>query len=452
MQTPRRKTVYTAAWVLFGLSLLVSRGSVIADGVVFSRQLQKGLAAYGFVSIVVFILACFSNLIFAATLLIRNSVHASLGWRILLIAAVVNNAAIGACFYGGYLKQASYWLWLLAFVGAAWSLLWLPADAVVVKSGSKKKQPTTADDGVPGLLWTWLAFTFFWIGVMTISYLHPQKLAGPSATAAQRPLKRLTRYVEDLGNAMPTSDAARIDAGLARFEKETSNQIAVVVFPEAPAEDIENFTIRSAEAWKVGRQGRDNGAILFLFLKEHIARLEVGYGLEGALPDAVARQILDQQLAGSMTRGEVADGIDRAVAAMTERVRSEFTAGRAPGVIRTTLARLRSVITMTAPQVWPFLRDSTADQRAGISFFGSLLGFGVASGFANAGRICLNLGRAGTNLVRRRPLGDGMFPVALDSVVDTVKLIAIVAVPLAGVVVLIAGGGAFGGAGATIRW
>jgi uncharacterized membrane protein YgcG len=454
MQTPRRKPVYAAAWVLFGLSLLVSRGSVIADGVNVSRQMQRGLPAVGFISVVVFILACFSNLIFGATPLIRNSARVTLGWRILLIASVINNAAIGACFHGGYLKQPAYWLWLIAFVGVTWSLLWLPPDAVVSTSTarSSKKRPAIADDGVPGLIWIWLAFTFFWIGVMTVSYLHPQKPAALSVAAAPKPLKRLTRYLEDPGNVMPASDAARIDAELARFEKETSNQIAVVVFPEAPEDDIENFTIHAAEAWKVGRQGRDNGAILFLFLKQRIARLEVGYGLEGALPDAVARQILDQQLGGNVARGNVAEGIDRAVASMAERVRSEFTAGRTPGIIRTTLARLRSVFTMTAPQAWPFIRDTTVDQRAGISFFGSLLGLGIASGVANAGRICLNLVRAGTNIARRRPLGYGMVPVELDSVVDTVKLIALVAVPLAGVVVLIAGGGAFGGAGATIHW
>ncbi len=454
MQTPRRKTVYAAAWIVFGLSLLVSRGSVIADGITFSRQLQKGLAPYGFISVVLFILGCFSNLIFVATRLILHSTRASLGWRILLIASVVNNAAIGACFYGGYLKDASYWLWLLAFVLAAWSLLWLPADPVVAspKVRSSKKTPATVDEGVPGLLWSWLAFMFFWIGVMTVSYLHPQKPVTLSAAVAPKPLKRLTSYVVDLSGALSPSDVARIDAGLERFEKETSNQIAVVVFAKAPAEDIETFTIHEAEAWKLGRQGRDNGAILFLFLEQHIARLEVGYGLEGALPDAMARQILDRQLAGSVARGDVAEGIDKTVAAVTERIRSEFTAGRAPGIIKTTWARLRSMITIIAPQVWPFLRDSTADQRAGISFFGSLIGFGLASGLANAGRICLNIGRAGTNLVRRRPLGHGMLPVELDSVADTVQLIALVAIPLAGVVVLIAGGGAFGGAGATIHW
>jgi uncharacterized membrane protein YgcG len=446
----QRKKVYFAAWIAFGLSLLVSRGSPIADAVTFSRQLTKGgVTPYGFIGILLFIVGCFTNLILAASRIILHTPRPSLAWRILLIGSVVNNAAIGAFFYGGYLKDASYWLWLLAFVIATGALLLLPADPVAVRPKAKRRLAVT-DDSVPSLLWAWVAFTVFWIGVMVISFIHPPKLI--AASTLPKPLKRLTSYVDDLARVMPAADAARIDATLASFEKETSNQIAVVVYPEAPSDDIEDFTIHAAETWKVGRQGRDNGAILFVFLKQRIARLEVGYGLEGALPDAVARQILDQQLAASIAGGNVAEGIDHTVAAMMDRVRSEYTAGRAPGIVRTTLARLRSVFTVAAPQAWPVIRDTSADQRVGISFFLSLIGFGVADGLANAGRICANLARFAMNAIRRRPLGFGTVPVQLDSLIDTIKLIAVLAVPLAGIVVLIAGGGAFGGAGASVHW
>jgi uncharacterized membrane protein YgcG len=453
MKTLTRKKVYAAAWILFGLSLLASRGYPIRDALDSAQQLTRGgVTTYDFVSIVLFILGCFTNLIFAATRIIQKSARPSRAWRILVIGSFVNNAALGLCFRGGYLRQPAYWLWLLAFAAAIWALLLLPADPVVAppKTRSPAKALVIEDQTVPVLLWAWIGFLFFWLGVMIVSYVHPPK---PIAVSAMpKPLRRLTSYVDDLANVMPPADAARIDASLASFEKQTSNQIAVVVFPEAPADDIDDFTIRAAETWKVGRQGRDNGAILFLFLKQRIARLEVGYGLEGALPDAVARQILDQQLSASVAQGNVAEGIDHTVAAMMDRVRSEYTAGRAPGIVRTTLARLRSIFTVAAPQAWPFIRDTTADQRVGISFFFSLIGFGIADGLANAGRICANLARLGMNAIRRRPLGFGTVPVQLDSLIDTIKLIAVLAVPLAGIVVLIAGGGAFGGAGASVRW
>src|SRR5437764_6271207 len=109
----QRKPVYAAAWIAFALSLVVSRGSVIADAVTFSRQLTKGgVSPYGFAGILLFILGCFTNVILAASRLILHTARPSLGWRILLIGSVVNNAAIGVFFYGGYLKDASYWLWL----------------------------------------------------------------------------------------------------------------------------------------------------------------------------------------------------------------------------------------------------------------------------------------------------------------------------------------------------
>src|SRR5438309_3977655 len=124
----RRKTVYIAAWILFALSLI--SGSVIADAIRFYRQFHDhGVSPYGFVSLLFFILGFFSNLILLASWIVLKSPRPSLGWRILLIGSVLNNAAIGACFFGGYLHDPAYWLWLLAFVTATWSLLWLPPDA-----------------------------------------------------------------------------------------------------------------------------------------------------------------------------------------------------------------------------------------------------------------------------------------------------------------------------------
>ena len=129
MQILTRKNVYIAAWVAFGLSLI--SGSVIADAITFSRQLHAGgVSPYGFLGILLLILGFFTNLILAASWIILKSARPSWGWRILLIGSVINNAAIGACFHGAYLKDPSYWLWLLAFVTATWSLLWLPADPI----------------------------------------------------------------------------------------------------------------------------------------------------------------------------------------------------------------------------------------------------------------------------------------------------------------------------------
>jgi uncharacterized membrane protein YgcG len=432
-----RKSVYRIAWILFALSFLISRGSPLADAVSLAHQLQNGVSAFRFAGIAILVLCWFSNIVFVATPLIRNAPRISIGWRVLLLGSLVVNVAI-LIFFPGYAKELNYWIWLGAFITATAALLLIRPDAAAAK----------IDDGVPAILWAWLGFTVFWIAVMTGAYLHPAKLVQPPVAA----LSKLKRYFEDPARALAAMDVDRIENELAGFEKETSNQLAVVVYPQAPSPDIESVTIHAAEAWKVGRQGRDNGAILFLFQKERVARLEVGYGLEAALPDAVARRILDEQLSRNVAQGDYAGGIDHTVRAIMDRVRSEYSGGGAAGAIRTTWARLRSVATTAGPLVWPFLRDAPMDARLGISFFGTLIGIGIASGIANAGRIALNLGRGAHNLIRRRPFRNGMIAVELGSVIDTLKLVAVLLIPLATVVVLIAGGGAFGGAGATIHW
>lgn len=445
-RTPRTR-LYVAAWILFAAAALLSRGSPIADAVGLARQLRVGVAAFRFAGICLFVLCAFSNIVFLATLLIRNAARITIGWRVLLTGSIAANAAL-LIFFPRYAGQITYWLWLFAFVVAASSLLALPAGP---PSAPRKVKRAAADEEVPGLIWAWLACAVFWIGVMIASYLLP-----PPAAATAPPLPsaaaRLTTFFEDRAAALPAADVARLNAALAQFERETSDQLAVVVYPSCADGAIEDFTIRAAERWKVGRSGRDNGAILFVFLKERVARLEVGYGLEGALPDAIARRILDQQLAPNVLRGDLGTGIDAAARAVMSRIRSEYSGGRAPGLFRTTLARLSRLGTTTLPLVWPFLRDSTIDQRIGISFFATLLGFGISSGFANAGRVIRNLARAAANVAARRPIGSGMVAVELTSVFDTVKLIGILLVPLAGIVVLIAGGGAFGGAGASVHW
>jgi len=73
--------------------------------------------------------------------------------------------------------------------------------------------------------------------------------------------------------------------------------VLVVLFPELPSPSLEDFTIRTAQAWRVGQKKLDNGVILFVFVKDRKLRMEVGYGLEGALPDALAARIIADTIA-----------------------------------------------------------------------------------------------------------------------------------------------------------
>ena len=108
-------------------------------------------------------------------------------------------------------------------------------------------------------------------------------------------------------------DAARLNEKLARFDQETSNQVLVVIYPDLTSPSLEDFTIRAAQAWKAGRGKLDNGVVLFVFKNDRKMRMEVGYGLEGALPDATAKRIIEDQIASAFRAGNPTRGLEAGI-------------------------------------------------------------------------------------------------------------------------------------------
>ena len=131
-------------------------------------------------------------------------------------------------------------------------------------------------------------------------------------------------YVADSAGLISESEAQRLDQKLSRFDEETSNQIVVAIFPELTSPSLEDFTVRTAQSWRVGRKKLDNGVVLFVFVKDRKVRLEVGYGLEGALPDALAKRIIDEQIAPSFRAGNYAQGVEAGVDAIMAATRGEY--------------------------------------------------------------------------------------------------------------------------------
>jgi uncharacterized protein len=128
----------------------------------------------------------------------------------------------------------------------------------------------------------------------------------------------------DYAQLVPRPAAERLESKLRRFQEETSNEVLVAVFPELPSESLEDFTVRTAQAWRTGRRGLDNGVVLFVFVKERKVRFEVGYGLEGALPDALARRIIDDEIAPRFRSGDYALGLEAGVDAVLKATRGEY--------------------------------------------------------------------------------------------------------------------------------
>ncbi len=124
---------------------------------------------------------------------------------------------------------------------------------------------------------------------------------------------QLNARVTDLTDTLSVAQQAALESKLAAFEAAKGSQIAVLVLPTTEPETIEQYGIRVADAWKLGRKGVDDGAILIVAKDDHSMRIEVGYGLEGALNDATCKRIISEIITPYFKRGEYYEGIDAGV-------------------------------------------------------------------------------------------------------------------------------------------
>ncbi|TYO62567.1 YgcG family protein [Bradyrhizobium hipponense] len=137
------------------------------------------------------------------------------------------------------------------------------------------------------------------------------------AAAADVAVPQLTGRVVDQTGTLSSGDIAALSQKLRDFEARKGSQIAVLIVPTTQPETIEQFSIRVAEAWKIGRKKIDDGAILVVAKNDRHLRIEVGYGLEGALTDVTSRRIIDEVITPKFRTGDfaggIADGADRMI-------------------------------------------------------------------------------------------------------------------------------------------
>jgi uncharacterized protein len=115
---------------------------------------------------------------------------------------------------------------------------------------------------------------------------------------------------------------------LAEGERATGAQVVVAVFPSLDGESLEDFSIRLAEKWRVGRKALDDGAIILVFVADRKVRIEVGYGLEGAVPDIVAGRIIRESIAPRFREGRYDAGLEAAARAIYAQVETKAPAER----------------------------------------------------------------------------------------------------------------------------
>jgi uncharacterized protein len=150
-------------------------------------------------------------------------------------------------------------------------------------------------------------------------------LIAPALVSAQdiQPVPKLWARVTDLTNTLSASEKEGLENHLSSLESEKGSQLAVLIVSTTEPEPIEDYAIRVAEQWKLGRKGVDDGVILLIAKDDRKLRIEVGYGLEGAITDAQSRRIIEEYITPSFKQGDFAGGINEGVSAISQLIIGE---------------------------------------------------------------------------------------------------------------------------------
>ena len=148
-------------------------------------------------------------------------------------------------------------------------------------------------------------------------------LLAPCATTAQVTVPALLGHVTDQTKTLAPEQIAALEQTLSTFEARKGSQLAVLIVPSTAPEEIEQFALRVAEQWKLGRKKVDDGAILVVAKNDRALRIEVGYGLEGALSDITSKRIISETITPRFKQGDFYGGIEAGVAQIIKVVEGE---------------------------------------------------------------------------------------------------------------------------------
>jgi uncharacterized protein len=133
------------------------------------------------------------------------------------------------------------------------------------------------------------------------------------------------KHFNDYAHVVSPDTAAHLNQTLEDFERESSEQILVAVFPKMQSySSVEDYTVRVARTWKVGQKDKNNGAVLFVFVQDHKMFLQVGYGLEGVLPDAICKRIIAEQITPRFKSGDYSGGLTAGVQSIIAASKGEY--------------------------------------------------------------------------------------------------------------------------------
>jgi uncharacterized protein len=205
------------------------------------------------------------------------------------------------------------------------------------------------------------------------------------------------QYFNDYAGVVSTTTAAQLNSQLEDFEKQTSNQVVVAVYPKMESNSsLEDYTHRLAESWQVGQAGKNNGIVLFVFVQEHRLRIEAGYGLEGALPDALAKRIEDDVITPRFRSGDYDGGLTAGITAIEQASRGEYkgsgttVAGNIDSATDALAGILGNILLILFFLLFAYLRfrsysGATVYGSSGRSFATGMLLGGLSGGFGGGG-------------------------------------------------------------------
>jgi len=147
--------------------------------------------------------------------------------------------------------------------------------------------------------------------------------APAAAAAAAAAVPALSGRVVDEAGLLSAAARQRIESELAALERETGDQVAVLVVQSLGGEPLEEYSVKVAHTWKLGQKGKDNGILLLLSREDRKVRIEVGYGLEGTLTDLRSNEIVDQVIRPRFRQGDFDGGVEQGVDAIVKVVHGQ---------------------------------------------------------------------------------------------------------------------------------
>ncbi|HEX4648629.1 MAG TPA: YgcG family protein [Steroidobacteraceae bacterium] len=151
----------------------------------------------------------------------------------------------------------------------------------------------------------------------------PAASSPPAGDAGLQPIPKLNARVTDLTGTLTAEQQTQLEQKLAGFESAKGAQLAVLIVPTTDPEEIEQYSIRVVEEWRLGRQHVDDGALLIVAKNDHRVRIEVGRGLEGVLTDALSNRIISETLRPAFREGNFYGGIEAGLDAMMKLIQGE---------------------------------------------------------------------------------------------------------------------------------